>query len=70
MDYYYQQTGTFDYNGCNTPTDSGHNCTRNMSYTPGTTVSNTYCGDYTSGGKAVAEGDYLVAIFGLGSPAH
>jgi hypothetical protein len=65
--YYYQQSGTFTYDGCHVPTDSGHNCTRQMSYSPGVSVSNTYCGDYSSGGKAYAEGDYLVAVLGIGS---
>ncbi|MFI5273031.1 MAG: hypothetical protein ACHQ4H_08380 [Ktedonobacterales bacterium] len=67
VSFYYQQTGTFTYDGCHTPSDSGHNCTRNMSYSPGVTVANTFCGDSISGGKAYAEGDYLVAVFGVGS---
>lgn len=67
VSYYYQQSGTFTYDGCNVPTDSGHNCTRNLSYSPGVSVSNTACYDHTSGGKIYAEGDYLVAVLGFGS---
>jgi hypothetical protein len=69
-EYYYQQTGTFTYDGCHTPKDSNHNCVNNMSYSPGITVSNTYCGDYTSGGKAYAQGDYLVSMLGVGSTSN
>lgn len=65
--FYFQQTGTFSWDYCHTPTDSGHNCTRNMSYSPGVTVANTACSDYDSGGLAYAEGDYQVAMIGFGS---
>jgi hypothetical protein len=62
--YYFQHSGTFNYNGCNTPTDSYQNCTRNMSSSPGVSLANTYCGDYASGTTAYAEGDWLVTIAG------